>query len=220
MIKKGYKFTSAMFKRYLIAGLLIWVPIGITFLVIKFIVDLLDGLVLALPPQYRPQEWMGFYMPGVGVIITLLLVFFTGMITANVLGHKLVKLYEYIVSRIPLVRSIHNSVKQVMDTIFKNDGDSFRKVLLVEYPKKDMWSIAFQTSSGFDQAEKHTGKDLLTVFIPTTPNPTSGFLLFVPRENAIELDISTEEALRLVISLGVVLPNEKELVKKSIEENN
>lgn len=199
------------FRRYLFAGLLIWIPIGITFLVVKFVVDFLDKLVYLVPSAYRPSQWLGFYIPGIGLMITLLIVFVTGMITANFIGNKLLEFWEKILTKIPIVRSIHTSVKQVLSTFLQNDGQSFRRVLLVEYPRRGMWSVAFQTSSGFKKAEELTENDLVTVFVPTTPNPTSGFLLFVPRNDVIMLDISIEEAMKLVISLGVVLPETKRL---------
>jgi len=206
-----------MFRRYFFAGLLVWIPIGITFLVIKFIIDYLDKIVYLLPESYRPHALMGFYVPGLGLLLTFILVLLTGVIATNYIGGRLIDFWDTVLDRIPLVRSVYTSVKQVLHTLFKSDGQSFRRVLLVEYPKEGMWSVAFQTSGGFKQAEQYTQKDLVTVFVPTTPNPTSGFLLFVPVENVCNLNISVDEALKLVISLGVVLPQGQSLTVGDIE---
>ena len=205
-------------RSYLIAGILVWVPIWVTFVVIRFIVDLMDKTLDLLPRAYRPDTLLGMHIPGLGLIFTVVILFVTGLLVTNFLGHKLVNLWERILARIPLVRTIYTSVKQVLHTIFSASDESFRKVLLVEYPRKGLWSVAFQTSSGFRQAEKHVGEELITIFIPTTPNPTSGFLMFIPRNEAIELDISVDEALKVVISLGVVLPKSRPTVEVVTEK--
>lgn len=193
-------------RRYLIAGLLVWTPILVTFIVLRFIVELLDKTLDLLPTIYKPEHLIGFNLPGFGVVLSIAIVFVTGMVATNFFGKKLVALAESIVGRIPLVRSIYNAVKQVATTIFAKDGQSFKKVYLVEYPRKGLWSVAFQTGTCAEEIEQHVGDEMLTIFVPTTPNPTSGFLMMVPRRDAIELAMSVDQALKLVISLGVVQP--------------
>lgn len=194
------------FKRYFIAGLLVWLPIGITFLIIRFIVGLMDGTLGLLPKAYQPETLLGVHVPGLGLLLSLIVVVITGLIVTNIVGRKLVHVGESLVSRIPLVRTIYHAVKQVSETIFSSGSQSFRRVYLVEYPRKGLWSIAFQTATSAKELKEKSGLDMITIFIPTTPNPTSGFLMMIPRENAIELDMSVDEALKMVISLGVVQP--------------
>lgn len=203
------------FRRYIVAGLLVWAPIMVTLLVIRFIVELLDGTLSLLPNAYQPEQLIGFNIPGLGVLLSVSIVFFTGMMVTNILGKKLIHLGELLVDRIPLVRSIYNAVKQVATTIFAKDGQAFKKVYLVEYPRKGMWSIAFQTGNCAEEVEKHIGQKMLTIFIPTTPNPTSGFLMMIPMSEGIELDMTVDQALKLVISLGVVQPNLEETIRST-----
>ena len=193
-------------RRYLIAGLLFWLPVWVTLLIVKFVFELLDGSLALLPANYQPEQILGVHIPGIGIILSLMVVFFTGMVVSNFLGKRLVALWEGIVQRIPLVRSIYSAVQKVLDTIFRSDGHAFRKVLLVEYPRNGLWSIAFLTSDGNAEVVGHIGEPMVTIFIPTTPNPTSGFLMMIPQKDVIELQMSVEEALKLVISLGVVQP--------------
>lgn len=196
-----------MLRRYFIAGLLLWLPVVATIFIIKFLVDLIDKSLSLLPVAYRPDVILGYHIPGIGVIFTLVCILVTGLLVTNFLGDHLVNFWEKIVNRIPLVRSIYNAIKQVVQTLFNQSGESFRKVLLVEYPRTGMWTIAFQTGSGVSQIEQAAGEELVTVFIPTTPIPTSGYIVMIPRNSVKELDISVDEALRMVISLGVVAPN-------------
>lgn len=193
-------------RRYLIAGLLVWVPLIVTGLIIRFLVDLLDFTILLLPPNWRPEAIVGFTVPGTGVVVAIVIVFLTGIVAANILGRKLFDLWEAIVDRIPLVRSIYGAVKQIMQTLFHDSGQSFRRVLMVQFPSRGLWALGFQTGMGLDEVQQRTGRDVITVFVPTTPNPTSGFLIMVPREDAIELDMSVEDGLKFVMSLGVVVP--------------
>lgn len=195
-----------MFRRYFIAGLLVWLPIWVTLLIIKFIVDLVDRILSLLPQGSNPDNVFGVHIPGLGLIFTIFFVFLTGMLVTNFIGSWLVSVWESLLARIPLVRSIYTAVKQVSSTMFSSNGEAFRKVLLVEYPRKGMWSIAFQTGTGFNVPGESAVSDMVTVFIPTTPNPTAGFLLLVPKQDVVELKMNTEQALKLVISLGVVLP--------------
>ena len=198
-------------RRYLIAGLLIWVPLGITVFVIRVMVGLMDQTILLIPPQWRPEALLGFNIPGLGVVLVLVIVLLTGMIVANILGRKLVGLWDAILSRIPLVRTIHSAVKQVMETILNSGSKSFRKVMLIEYPRKGVWTLAFQTGEVTGEIRDKAGVPVVTVFVPTTPNPTSGFVIIVPKQELIELDMPVEEGLKLIMSLGVVSSNGKEL---------
>jgi uncharacterized membrane protein len=208
-------------RRYFISGLLVWLPIWVTILAIKFLVDILGNTILLLPARYRPDALIGFHIPGIGVVITLLVIFFTGVIAANFLGRQLVALWDAIVGHIPLVRTIHTSVKQVLQTIFSPTGQSFRKVLLVEYPRVGMWSLAFQTGDATPEVQKHqNGEQMVSIFIPTTPNPTSGFLMMVAKKDVIELSMSVEQALKFVISLGVMQPTDKLKDKLKGREKN
>jgi len=198
-----------MIKKYLIAGILVWAPIWITLLVIGFLLNIFDKVINLLPQRYQPDTLLGMHVPGLGLVIILLLIFFTGMLVSNVLGRYLIRLWESCLARIPLVRSLYSGVKQVLNTVFSSSNKSFRKVLLIEYPKAGSWTMAFQTGNGIPEINSKTGEELLSVYVPTTPNPTSGFLLFVPAKNVIELDISVDVALKTIISLGVVLPGAK-----------
>jgi uncharacterized membrane protein len=194
-------------RKYFISGLLVWLPIIITVLVIKFLVDILSKSLLLLPPSLQPDVLFGFHVPGVGVILTLVVIFLTGLFAANLLGRRLVAFGDAVMGRIPLVRSVYTGVKQVTETLFKPGGQSFRKVLLVEYPCPGVWSVAFQTGEVSEDIEGCLGgEQMVSYFIPTTPNPTSGFLMMAPRSRVKELDISVDQALKFVISLGVVQP--------------
>lgn len=195
-----------MFRRYFIAGLLVLLPIWITLLIIKFVVELVDQSLSLIPSQYHPDNLLGVHIPGLGLIFTLILVLIVGMMVTNFAGKRLLAWWEAILVRIPLVRSIYGAVKQILQAIFSSTGESFRKVLLVEYPRKGSWSLAFQTGTNFSLANNNDFDKMITVFVPTTPNPTSGFILLIPRQDAIELDMTIDEALKYVVSLGVVLP--------------
>lgn len=195
-----------MIKRYFITGLLIWVPLVITAWVLNLLIGTLDQSLLVLPSTYRPDHWLGFHIPGLGVILTLLVVFTTGVLATNILGQRLLIFWEAMLSRIPVVKSIYSSVKQVSDTLFSSNGQAFRKAVLVEYPRKGMWTIAFVTGKPGGDVANHLPGDYLSVYVPTTPNPTSGFFLMVAKSETIELDMSVDMALKYVISMGVVNP--------------
>lgn len=195
-------------RRYLMAGLLVWVPLGVTLLIVAFLVDLMDQTLLLLPESIQPENLLGFRIPGLGLVLTAVVVLVTGMIVTNLFGMQLFTIGERILQRIPLVRSIYASVKQVTESMFSS-GKSFRKVVLVEYPRKGMWSLAFQTGSGASEITSKTGQQIVNIFIPTTPNPTSGFFLMVPRDDVIELDMSVDQGLKMLLSVGVVVPEHK-----------
>jgi uncharacterized membrane protein len=195
-----------MIRRYFIAGLLVWVPLWVTLVVIGFFSDILDKSFELLPANYHPDHLLGFHIPGLGIIFTLLLVLLTGMLATNFFGTQLVRFWEALMARIPVVRSIYAGSKQVMQTILKPEGEAFKKALLVRYPHQGSWTIGFQTGTGFPEVEEKTGTELVLVFVPTTPNPTAGFLMFYPKKDTIELNLSVEAAFKLIISLGVVKP--------------
>lgn len=195
---------SSLIRRYLLAGLVVWLPILVTIMVIRFIVDLLDGTLALIPDAYQPEHLLGHHIPGFGVLLSLVLLFTTGIIATNFFGQRLVSWGESILSRIPLVRSIYNAVKQVINAVLSTNSEAFRKVMLIEYPRKGIWSIAFQTGALNQQINDKAQQELISLFVPTTPNPTSGFLMMLPKQDAIELDMSIDEALKFIISLGVM----------------
>ena len=200
-------------RRYLIAGLLVWVPLVATAAILKFILDMMDRTLLLLPPGWRPEAILGFTIPGFGVVMAVAIVFITGVVVANLLGRKLVEVWEAVLARIPLVNTIYSAIKQVMETLLGAGGESFRKVMLVEYPRKGIWTVGFQTGAGVGEVQARTEKDVISVFIPTTPNPTSGFIILVPRDEVVVLDMTVEDGLKFVMSLGVVVPRYPPLKK-------
>ncbi len=193
-------------KKYLITGLLIWIPLAITIWVLELIVSTMDQSLLLLPPEYQPQVLLGYQIPGLGALLTLVVVFVTGVLASNILGQRLLWFWEYVLGRIPVVKTIYNSVKQVSDTLFAPGGQAFRKALLVQYPREGSWTIAFLTGRPGGDVANHLRGEYLSVYVPTTPNPTSGFFLMMPKSEVIELDMSVDEALKYVISMGVVTP--------------
>jgi uncharacterized membrane protein len=193
-------------KKYFITGLLIWVPLAITVWVLHLIVSTMDQTILLLPQAIRPERLFGFSVPGMGVILTLFVVFLTGLVTANIIGQRLVRFWEGVLGRIPVVKSVYYSVKQVSDTLFSSSGEAFRKALLVQYPRPGSWTIAFMTGQPGGDVVNHLAGEYVSVYVPTTPNPTSGFFLMMPRADVIELDMSVDEALKYIISMGVVAP--------------
>ena len=196
-------------KKYFITGLLIWVPLAMTFWVLSLIVRTMDQSLLLLPNAIRPETLLGFYIPGIGAILTLLVVFLTGLITANIIGQRLVRFWESALARIPVVKSVYYSIKQVSDTLFSSSGEAFRKALLVQYPRPGSWTIAFMTGQPGGDVLQHLKGDFVSVYVPTTPNPTSGFFLMMPREDVIELSMSVDESLKYIISMGVVAPPQR-----------
>ncbi|KGP64395.1 membrane protein [Legionella norrlandica] len=195
---------STSIRAYLIAGLIVWLPIFVTIVVLRFIIEMLDGTLALLPTAYQPEQLLGVHVPGLGVLFSLILLLVTGVVATNFLGQRLVIWGESLLAKIPLVRSIYNTAKQVIHAIFSTNSQAFRKAVLIEYPRAGLWTIAFQTGTVISEIKNKSQEDMMSVFVPTTPNPTSGFMLMLPRQDAIELDISIEEALKLVISLGVV----------------
>ena len=193
-------------RRYLTAGLLVWVPLGVTFLVIESLVDFADRLLQVLPEEVQPDHWLGHDIPGLGVVLVFITVLVTGMVAANLLGQRLLGVGESLLARIPLVRSLYSGVKQLLESLMSGAGNSFRTVVLVPYPHPGSWTLAFLTGEGFPEAVAATGTELVSVFVPATPNPTSGFFLMVPRKDVVELSMSVDEGLRMILSMGMVVP--------------
>jgi len=195
-----------LIKRYFITGLLIWVPLAITAWVLSLIASVADQSLRLLPESVQPHNILGFDIPGAGVVLTLLIILATGVLAANFIGQRLVIWWEILLARIPVVNSIYNSVKQVSDTLFSSSGNAFRKALLVQYPRQGSWTIAFLTGKPGGDVINHLDGDYVSVYVPTTPNPTSGFFLMLPKEEVIELDMNVDDALKYIISMGVVAP--------------
>ena len=193
-------------KKYFITGLLIWIPLVITIWVLKVIFDALDQSLLLLPVSFQTEHWLGVHIPGLGAILTLVVVFLTGVFARNFFGARLIELWHDILNRIPVVSSIYSSVKQISDTLFSSSGQAFRKALLVQWPQEGMWTIAFLTGTPGGDVVNYLPQDCLSVYVPTTPNPTGGYFVIVRRSQIIELDMSVDQALKYIISMGVVPP--------------
>ncbi|MES2104131.1 MAG: DUF502 domain-containing protein [Pseudomonadota bacterium] len=193
-------------RKYFITGLLILVPLAITLWVLNAVISTMDQSLLLLPVQWRPEAVVGFHIPGLGTILTLLIIFVTGLLTKNFIGNYVVSAWESLLNRIPIVNSIYSSVKQVSDTLFSSSGNAFRKAVLVRYPHQGSWTIAFLTGVPGGDVANHLQGDYVSVYVPTTPNPTSGFFLMMPKADTIELDMSVDAALKYIVSMGVVAP--------------
>ena len=192
-------------KKYLLTGLLVWVPLGITLWVLNLIISTLDQSLGLLPENWHPDKLLGAHIPGLGVILTVLIVLSTGLLVRNVLGQQLLIYWESLLHRIPVVNSIYNSIKQVSDTLLSSNGHAFRKVLLVRYPHPEAWSLAFQTSMPNEVIQKLDG-EYVAVFIPTAPSPVNGFYFFVRKEDTMEINVSVDLALKSIVSMGVAAP--------------
>lgn len=193
-------------RRYLVAGILVWLPLGVTFFIVRFLIGLMDKTLVFIPQQYHPENLLGIGIPGLGVILTFILLLITGVLTANFVGRSFLKGWESLLDRIPVARSIYSAAKNFAEIVFSDSGNAFSKVLLVEYPRKGIYTITFQTASEIDEIQARTGEDVVACFVPTTPNPTSGFIILVPKKDTIELDMEVDAAVKLIMSLGVVVP--------------
>lgn len=193
-------------RKYFITGLLILVPLVITLWVLSLIIGTMDQSLLLLPERWQPRTLLGFHVPGLGTILTLMSIFVVGLLAQNFIGHYVVAAWEGVLRRIPVVNSIYSGVKQVSDTLFSPSGNAFRKALLVQYPREGSWTIAFMTGIPGGDVKNHLQGDYVSLYVPTTPNPTSGFFLMMPRADVIELDMSVDAALRYIVSMGVVAP--------------
>lgn len=193
-------------RRWLLAGLLVLVPLAITLAVLNWIVGTLDQTLLILPSAWHPDKLLGFHIPGFGVLLTLAIVLLMGAIASNFLGRKLGHWGNLLLHRIPIVRSIYSSVKQVSDTLFSENGNAFRQALLVQWPREGVWTIGFLTGVPGGDVVNHLSGDYLSVYVPTTPNPTGGYFVMLRKSECVELKMSVDEALTYVISMGVVVP--------------
>jgi uncharacterized membrane protein len=198
-------------RRYFVAGLLVWIPLGITLWVLSLLVDLMDQSLLLVPAQYRSDALFGFHVPGLGIILTVAIVLATGALAANFFGRKLLSLGDQILGRVPVVRSIYGGVKQISDTLFSPEGKAFRRAVLVRYPHQGVWTVALVTGSPEHEVADILGREQISVFVPTTPNITAGFFLIVPRSETIELDMTVDAALKYIISMGVAEPAAREI---------
>jgi uncharacterized membrane protein len=193
-------------RKYFITGLLILVPLAITAWVLNLVISTMDQSLLFVPERFQPKALFGFDIPGLGTILTVLIVFLTGLLTSNLVGNYVVRLWEQVLRRIPVVNSVYSSVKQVSDTLFSSSGNAFRKAVLVPYPHQNSWTIAFLTGVPGGDVRNHLIGDYVSVYVPTTPNPTSGFFLMMARSDVVELDMSVDAALKYIVSMGVVAP--------------
>ena len=193
-------------RRYLVAGFLVWAPLAVTYLLLTFAVGIMDRTLLLIPAQYRPDELLGFHIPGLGVILMLVVLLVTGILAANFVGRAFVTGWESLLHRIPIVRAIYSAAKNFAEMVFSDSSQSFKKVLLIEYPRKGVYSLAFQTATKLGEVQGRTGEEVVCCFVPTTPNPTSGFIIIVPKKDIMTLDMEVDEALKMIVSLGVVIP--------------
>ena len=193
-------------RRYFVAGLLVWLPLVATYLVLSIAIKFIDRSLLLLPPKFRPENLVGFEIPGLGVILTVLLVLITGFLVANFFGRKIIQFWESLLSRIPLVSSVYGAVKQITASLFSDASQSFREVVLVEYPRRGLWMLAFVTGDTPKMFQKLIGEDMINIYVPTTPNPTSGYYLMVSSSDLIRLDVPVEVGLKMILSAGVVNP--------------
>jgi uncharacterized membrane protein len=194
------------FRRYIVAGVLVWLPLGVTIFLIRTLIGVMDQSLRLLPAGYRPEALLGFDIPGLGLILTVIVLLLTGVLAANIVGRSMVSFWESVLDRIPIVRSVYSASKNFAEIVFSDSNQSFKQVLLIEYPRKGLYSLAFQTSSELGEVQDRTGEDVVCTFVPTTPNPTSGFIIIVPRKDVVVLDMEVDEALKMIISLGVVVP--------------
>jgi uncharacterized membrane protein len=197
-----------MLKKYFITGLLIWLPVAVTLWIIDFVVTAMDRTLLLLPPSWRPEAAIGVHLPGFGLVLSVLVILATGVLARNILGQRLVRWWEALVGRIPVVNSIYSSVKQVSDTMLSQKGNAFRKVVLVEFPQRGQWTMGFVVGTPGDRLAPHVGDDKVTVYVPTAPNPTSGYVIVVDPSELRDVDVSVDEAFKFHVSLGVVTPSE------------
>jgi uncharacterized membrane protein len=203
---KIYKALRTWIRGYFLAGLLVLVPLGITLFVISFILGLMDRILVIIPPKLHPQTYLPFKVPGLGLLLVLMLVMLTGFLVKNYVGSRLVALGESLLSNIPLVRPVYVAVKQLIQAMFGDTHDAFKRVVLVEYPRKGVYALAFVTGAASGELQVNSSTKMISVFLPTTPNPTSGFYLVVPEEETVRLSLSVEEAFKLLISGGAVEP--------------
>ena len=193
-------------RNYLIGGLLVWIPIMVTVWVVRFLARILDQSLLLLPPPWRPEALFGMYVPGLGVILSLLLLLLTGVVVKNLFGGRMVGGLESLVRRIPVIGPVYSGAKTFSETVLTDQGSSFKQVVMVEFPRKGVFSIGFITSEDLEEVQAKTAQDVTCVFVPTTPNPTTGFIILVPRNEVVRLDMTVDDAFKMLLTLGVVVP--------------
>jgi len=200
-------------RNYFISGLLFWIPLALSVLLIKFFLEVVDNLI---PERLLPESLLNLdtTIPGSGIVLVILIILITGAIVSNILGRKLLDLWERALNKIPGFRNIYNALKKISSTVFNTSSDSFRKAYLIQYPSKGIWVIAFQSGDYKGEVETIIGEDVINLFVPTTPNPTSGFFVMMPKKDAFELQMTVEQAFKLVISAGVVTPENLKIKEK------
>jgi uncharacterized membrane protein len=214
---KSSIIVKTSIKNILLTGLAVIIPIGITIYILSFIIEMMDSLLTIIPKRYQPDNLFNFHIPGLGLIITLVLIFICGLITKSFIGNKLVKWGEAVVDKIPIVRGIYQATKKIVDSMFAGQGKSFKQPVLVEFPRKNMYTIAFVTGVPNSEIVSKVGKNFVSIYVPTTPNPTSGYFVMASQEEIIYLDMSVEEALTLVISTGIVNPEDHMKLKGKVD---
>jgi uncharacterized membrane protein len=193
-------------RNYMIAGLLIWIPIMVTVWVVRFVARILDQSLLLLPPSWRPEAIFGTYVPGLGILLSLLLLFVTGVLVRNLFGRQIIAGAENLMRRIPVIGAVYSGAKTFSETVLTDQGKSFKQVVMVEFPRKGVFSIGFITADDLEEAQAKTAQDVTCVFVPTTPNPTTGFIILVPRDEVVRMDMTVDEAFKMLLTLGVVVP--------------
>jgi uncharacterized membrane protein len=195
-------------RKYFITGLLILVPLAITAWVLNLVISTMDQSLLFVPERWQPRTLFGFNIPGLGTLLTVVIIFLTGLLTNNLVGNYVLRVWEKLLKRIPLVNSLYSSVKQVSDTLLSSSGNAFRKAVLIPYPHQNSYTIAFLTGTPGGDVKNHLVGDYVSVYVPTTPNPTSGFFLMLARKDVVELDMTVDAALKYIVSMGVVSPED------------
>jgi uncharacterized membrane protein len=204
--KGGRPGFARRLRNYLIAGLLIWIPVMVTVWVIRFLSGILDQSLVLLPPSWRPEAIVGTYVPGVGIILSFIVLVVTGVIVRNLFGGQIVMGFENLVRRIPVIGAVYGGAKTFSETVLTDKGTSFKQVVMVEFPRPGAWSIGFLMAENFEEIRTKTGEDMVNVFVPTTPNPTTGFLIAVNRREVVFMDMSVDDAFKMIFTLGVITP--------------
>jgi uncharacterized membrane protein len=205
----GKRHWAKALRNYLIAGLLIWVPVMVTVWVVRFVSGVLDQSIVLLPPSWRPEAVFGQYVPGFGIVLALLVLFLTGLLARDLLGARLVEGVEMLIRKIPVIGPVYGGAKTFSETVLTDKGRSFKQVVMVEFPRKGAWSIGFLMSEDWQEVRDRTGQDMVQVFVPTTPNPTTGFLIVVHRSEVMYMDTTVDEAFKMIFTLGVIPPEKR-----------
>ena len=205
----GKRHPARALRNYLIAGLLIWVPVMVTVWVVRFVSSILDQSIVLLPPPWRPEALFGQYVPGFGIVLALLVLFLTGFLARDLAGEKMIEGVESLIRRIPVIGPIYGGAKTFSETVLTDKGRSFKQVVMVEFPRKGAWGIGFLMSEDWEEAHERIGADTVQVFVPTTPNPTTGFLIIVSRSEILYMDTTVDEAFKMLFTLGVIPPGSR-----------